>query len=236
MSTPLHSYAIQCDKLRSKDYGEEVFTTLLYKAVRIPALKLLENCSLDALLDDGESYEDFVAQDPEAGCYRTDSPDGPVYFIQHTGFEFFFTADGQPPTYHEPYLKFFDELNASAKLAAVLLPANNALANGSFGYEGEPEMIEDDLEMIPGRLTRFRLFRNGEVIAAISVDDHTVDTIYVLRDHRREGIASELFCRVSNLIGGLEHSTVLTPEGKLFRASFEREEPMPTFDQELSYG
>jgi hypothetical protein len=216
-----HLFAIQCDKLHDKGpNGPLIWQTLMWHARAVGAEELLEQCDTNRLFDDGESYEDFTANDPSSRCFVSDAGGHLTYFIQTCGFEFFFTKGGAIPEYFETGRTLVNEISHDP-LARLLLPANSALSNGMFGDEIEGEWIDADLEFIDGINPRFRLIVEGDARAGISISKGTVESLYVARDSRRSGLATEIFQRARAVLGDLEHSHVLTPEGTLFVKSFD---------------
>ena len=226
-----HRFSIQCDKLqRDVPNGEAIWATLMFNARRIDTQQMLEAVDLSSILDEDESFEDYIADDPEAACYLYDYMGEQVYFFQHAGFESFFTADGKPPAYFEPVPDLICELHRDS-LARVLLPANSPLALGIFGLELEPEMLDQDLEYIGSSTPRFRLFIDDKPVAGLSVLNGCVDKLYVSHDYRRAGLATQLFDRVRAVLGGLEHSEILTEDGKHFTKN-KRERDLNGLDYE----
>lgn len=211
-----HRYSIQCDKLqRDMPNGEDIWATLMLHARRISTLDFLSAVDMESFLDEDESFEDYIADDPDAACYRYDHAGEEIYFLQHAGFESFFTVDGRPPRHFEPVTPLVRELHRDS-LARVLLPANCPLSQGIFGEEAEPEWIDHDLQFIDSLTPRFRLFIDNEPVAGLSVLNGRVDKLYVRHDVRREGLASQLFDRARSVLGALEHSEVLTDDGVEF--------------------
>lgn len=90
MSTFKLSYLGQCDKLRRIAQGEQLWQQmLLLKApVSIDTFKHL--CQLEELLDEDETLEDFLADDPSSGLYASFWGEQRCLFIQTSGFEFIF--------------------------------------------------------------------------------------------------------------------------------------------------
>jgi hypothetical protein len=218
-----HSFAIQCDKLHDKEpSGPLIWQTLMWHASAVDVEELLEQCDTSRLFDDGESYEDFIANDATSRCFVSDAGGQFTYFIQTCGFEFFFTKDGLILDYFEPGRSLVSEIIRDP-LARLLLPANAAMSNGMFGDEIEGDWIDADLEFIDGATPRFRLFIDGEACAGISISEGSVENLYVARDSRRTGLATEIFNRVRVVMGDLEHSRVLTDEGALFVKSFAKD-------------
>lgn len=221
-------FATMCDKLRCDFEGEAVWQTLMAKAERIPIEQFETIGDLNDILEDGETLDDFTAIDDWAGAYLVEGPER-IAFIQRAGFEWIFTVDGKPPTLSEPVDEYAYEVMGEP-LCRVLLKPNDARICGSFGYEGEIEEIDDDLDCVIGDAPRFRLHRDGVVVAGMRVEKGVVEAIYVARDLRREGLATELFSRVQAILGDLELSSILTDDGKEFRNSLTEPDPM---DNEL---
>lgn len=207
-------------KLVRESHDRPLYSSVLGQATVVDPCLLLSECNMDELLDDGESYADFVSSDSTARCFLSQAGDEKVFFIQLMGNEFFFTKDGDIPVHyvdtHEPVCR---EMSWEA-LASTLLPANSALSAGRYLDEPEGHMIDADLEVIEADPMRFRLFRGGRAVAGLSVIDGVVDNLYVSPDYRRQGLGSELFNKARLWLGELEHSETLTESGALFRQSF----------------
>lgn len=87
-------YLGQCDRVRKSAGGEAFWQQLMKERQPVDCEELAEVVDLSTFpLDDGETFEQWLADnqraDPDTGCYRS----GPYYFIQTAGFEFIF---GQP--------------------------------------------------------------------------------------------------------------------------------------------
>jgi len=217
-------FATMCDTLRCDSEGEAVWQTLMAKAERIPIEQFGAIGNLNDILEDGETLDDYIAVDDWAGAYLVEGPER-IAFLQRAGFEWFFTVDGKPPTLAQPVDEYAYEVMVEP-LCRVLLKPNDARICGSFGYEGEIEEIDQDLDCVIGDAPRFRLHRDGVVVAGMRVENGVVEAIYVARELRREGLATELYNRVEAILGDLELSSVLTDDGKAFRNSLTEPEPM----------
>lgn len=213
-------FSIQGSKLLSLESGDKIYAKLMADAVLISNSDFLESCSMEGFLDDGESFSDFIASDSSSRCFCSGEGDDSVYFIQTCGHEFFFTMGGDIPTKFDEIPYIFDELSSDS-MAMYLLSENSALSNGRLLNESEPEWIDKDFQFIDGDRPRFRLFLDGNPCAGIGVIDGVVDGIYVARDARRSGLATEIFERARRVLGTLSHSQTLTKEGEKFVKSFD---------------
>lgn len=232
VSYMLMKYAIASNALCiNNPDGQRVLEAIFDNARRVDPLKLIENCDLQTLLDEGESYEDFVGSDDCAGCYETILPGLHTYFIQTSGFEFFFTMDGQVPNCVFERNPVFDFV-ARNPMATLLLPTNHPLCAGKYGYEQSGELLSEELEMIEGNSVRFRLYKDGIAIAGLAVKNNTVDSIYVIDEYRRAGFGTSIFRMVKSVLGTLEHSNSLTDDGKAFVSSFDKRKQNITSETE----
>lgn len=213
-------YALSCARLRVSDLGDQVWHSLVAKAERISFEDFSEACDLSGLLDEEETLDDYVATDDWAGAYKVEVDGKSVAFIQRAGFEFFFTDDGLPPTYVAPLDRLTNELMIDNGAAKVLLKPNDARIGGAYGFESEAVQVDHDLEYIEGDCVRLRLYRDGEVVAGLRVENGVIDSIYVVSGLRRQGLGTELLNRAEEFLGPIEHSDSLSDDGKAFRASF----------------
>ena len=236
MSTP-YQYAITCDRLHNKvEHGEHIWKTLMHGAEPIEPEVLLAACDMSSFFDEGESFESYAAEDPDTACYRTSTPQGDVYFIQKTGFEMFFTEGGQTPAYNPMSpIDNYDEYGFSA-LARLLFPRNHPRLQSAYGFEKPPIWLDNDLRLIEGRGLRFQLFRDGVAVAGMQVEDNQIVDLYVARDLRRQGLASELVQRAETVIGPIALSESLTEDGKAFHDAHSRHPDADEDEDELSIG
>ncbi|MBB4867437.1 hypothetical protein HNP46_006350 [Pseudomonas nitritireducens] len=217
MSKPF-LFATDTHRLSRKENGDEIVHTLLLNSQRVSPEELSDLCDLEDLLE-GAPLDEHLMDDETSGCYRCDLGGHVVYFIQSKGHEDLFTEGGLEPTYFEPIPSVAIHIARDA-LARVLLPANTAMARGTFGIEGGSEMIADDLEYTWGPFPRFRLFRDGEAVCGLSTESGRVHMVYSAI--RGQGLATELFDRAKAFLGDLEHSSQLTDDGKAFVAALTR--------------
>ena len=84
----MHVYLGQCDKLRMVSEGEAFWQQMVKYPQKISKEKFLEHCNPAELLDEGETLDQWLQGDPEAGFYRNLVNGEVVYYIQHSGFEF----------------------------------------------------------------------------------------------------------------------------------------------------
>lgn len=197
-TAPAFQFAITCDRLQLKiENGKDIWATLMAKSQRVHPSELKSQCDLVEHFEEDEAYEQLEAEDPDTGCYRTDLPTGPVFFIQTSGFEYFFTQDGKVPVYYEKLSEIVHESARNNCEGRLILPANNALANGSFGYESEPVQVGQDIEMIKGTNTRYRLMQDGKAIAGALLQGDQVVTTFALMNN--QSAAADLVDRIKNL-------------------------------------
>lgn len=181
-------------------------------AVKIDIEEMRGRCEVESILDEGESLEGFVANDDRAGFYRTQAGDKVVYFVQHSGFEFFFTEDGLPPTDFDPK-DHQDTLegNWSQAVGRNILPANDVRLEGSNGIEESAFETENGLLEIRGDATRLQLVKNGLVVAALKHDGQEVLEIHVRQALRGRGLGAELLEKANDITGYLAISPQMGP-------------------------
>lgn len=200
-------YAIQCDRLQSMPHGRNIWSTHMALATAIDSEEFEQVCDGSELLDEGESFSDFCCSDPNAGFYKCEAPDGPVYFMQTSGFEFFFTCNGQPPMYFDPaHLAQTHEIDRNGHQACLLLSSNDGRLNGGNGRESAPLNLGDRLEVIEGINSRYRLIQDGVAIAAMKVCGGEITDIYVHHEHRGQGADVQLIGLVEAHIGHLHNA------------------------------
>lgn len=198
----LMTFAITCDRLQFKvENGKEIWATLMYGSQRVSPSELQSRCDVEDHFEEEDPFSTFVREDPDSGCYRTDLPTGTVYFIQTAGFEYFFTQDGSIPSYFENLSEIVHETARNNCEGRIILPPNNALANGSFGHESEAIRIAPDLELIQGENSRYRLLaEDGSVMAAAMVQNGRVETTFATMRYRDQGLEERLVDRIQSLI------------------------------------
>ena len=88
-----YNYIGQCDKLRHDMLGEEKWKNMMAQYKKVSKEELEANCNLQVLLDEDESLDDFVADDPTAYFAKSVWGNKPCYYIMTHGFEFIFARD-----------------------------------------------------------------------------------------------------------------------------------------------
>lgn len=198
----LLKFSTMCDRLQLQvENGKDIWATLMLRATRIDPSELQAQCDLEEEFEDEGAYEQFLREDPNTGAYRVDLPSGPIYFIQTSGFEYFFTPDGAIPTYFEDVSEIVHEATRNNCAGRLILPANSALSGGAFGFEQSPVNVAPYLEMIKGIDTRYRLLStSGHVIAGALVQDNKVVTTFATMAYLGLGIEDELEGRINGLL------------------------------------
>lgn len=91
-------YFTQCDKWRIRYVeGESLWHKMMRNKRPITVEAIKSKAELQDLLDDDETIEEFIADDPDAGFYLSHLGSEYVLFIQTAGFEFIFTRNGHAP-------------------------------------------------------------------------------------------------------------------------------------------
>ncbi len=194
----MHRYAIQGGALQACDeQGLQRWLSLMVGAQRIPAAEFEANCDCSGLLDPDESLEQFCANDPCAGFYVSRGPSGEaVYFIQQSGFEFFFTPDARlPGLFPLTEGQILDHFVLSREpMAKVLLNANEPRLSGAYGWEYESAQISPQVRRISSErqgVERFIAQQDGRPVCGIAVAQGVVQDIFTRAEYRRQGPASE---------------------------------------------
>lgn len=105
-----YEYFNQCDRWRINfENGESNWHIMMAEkeAINMNAFNKMVNG--EAILDEEETFYDFICGDPDSGCYKSVIDDGVVFFIQTAGFEFIFTPDGNEPCGLNPDSSFDSE-------------------------------------------------------------------------------------------------------------------------------
>ena len=221
-------YAIQCDKLQRMHEGTdraETWLSIMLSASPIDLEEAAERCDLESLLGDDETLEQFMEGDEFAGAFIATAPDGTeIILLQTSGFEFFFTHDGNPPPLFpvdkQLCLVYYQSLYDP--LATSLLPARSALAQGKYSLEVEQDTGDAALRhyTCPAH-DRLVMYLDNEPIAGIMVKGGVIESVYVSPAHRRRGIATTLFEIAKDRLGDIQHSSSLTEDGKAWRDAVE---------------
>jgi hypothetical protein len=214
-----------CKALQAKEDGPHIFRTHMLNSERISSEEFFEHCSLESILDEDETIEEYLSYNPDANFYRVNLPESPSYIMAHGGFEAFFTPEGRDLTHFDvPGNRLMEEQLWGAGLAKVVAPANSAAAVHN-GFEKDRGMITDKLQHLEGNNHRYLWHDKGVVVAGLLIKDNVVDMLYVCKSQnmRRVGYATALFKAVKEIHPELHHSTNLTNDGKAFvqKSSFE---------------
>ncbi|AXH60105.1 hypothetical protein [Pseudomonas amygdali] len=192
-------------------------------AQRISLDEFADACDLSSLLDEDETLDDFISSDECSGAYRVEVGQQVTYFLQTSGFEFFFTEDGAIPSYTEPFPRNWDECISSA-LARLLLPANHPLLQGTWGLEHDEGQTEEGFHAISSEngSMRYQILEADRIVAGIRIESDEVSVIYTCRDKRRQGLASLMLDMVRRCHGPTPLSSSLSDDGKAFKAGYQR--------------
>ena len=81
-------YLGQCDRLRKESGGESAWQEMMQQKKPISLDELQGKVDVSQILDEDESIEEFIADDPEAQAYESVWEGRPAMFLQKAGFEF----------------------------------------------------------------------------------------------------------------------------------------------------
>lgn len=221
-------YAPDCNKLMTNsDEGQMIWSTHMALAQPVSQEEFEMNCNGEGLLDEGETFADFCFSDPDHGFYKCETPHGEVFFLQQSGFEFFFTQDGRPPSFFLPE-HHVDTLLVQREgfLATTLLAAGDGRIQGRNDAEHYVKTLPEGVEVIQGRDTRFRMMVDGEAVAGLKIQGNLIIDLFVRGSMRRQGLASRLIEIVEAHYGTLIHNSSLTDDGKAFVSSLSVQEPL----------
>jgi hypothetical protein len=88
----------QCDRWRRNfANGESNWHEMMRNKVAISQDELKDAVTVEDILDEDETLDDFVCSDPDHGFYSSTINDEKVFFMQDCGFEFIFTEKGCAP-------------------------------------------------------------------------------------------------------------------------------------------
>jgi len=97
-------YLGQCDELRRQCFpssmagtsrGEDLWQRMMLLRQSISLEEFEDACDISDLLDEDETLEQFLADDPKSGAYLSYWGNQKCMFIQSSGFEFIFTSNKQ---------------------------------------------------------------------------------------------------------------------------------------------
>ena len=221
----MYEFSIQCDHLQRRTEGTakaHTWLSLMAHAKQISPDAFLANCDTETLLDEGETLADFMAGDDGAACYVSSYGDERVFFIQTSGFEFFFTKGGVLP----PLLPVTEDQVAMDReyqrdaLAAVMLPPNHPRRNGAGGFEYEVSCATAGVQHLRSPQHDRLIFSNDiGVYGGLLIKNGVIDQIYVRPHLRRQGLGTFMVNQAEEYFGRLAPSEAVTKDGQAFFSS-----------------
>ena len=170
-------YSIQCDKLRQSPEGDLVWHTMMNGAERIYLSEFLDECDPEDTHFEGEDPRQVFSEMSDVAFYRVIWMGNPVYFYQTSGFEFFFTIDGEQPSYCEPMPMHHPEfMRYGLAEKGLLMSSNSPLLNNSFGFETTSMEFSPGIEIIQSEngLERIRVIESGIPVAGLLLNGNLV--------------------------------------------------------------
>ena len=200
----------------------EMLAALRWSGEVAPLEDLEALADLSSLMDEDEVIHEFVADDPESFAWRVEHNNSIVLALEAHGWVHLFTEDGQLPLVERSTVPLPAVEAATNKLASVIAPLNSPVLGRMFaGYLQDRETLvyEDEAfrhTRLPNGMERLVMMDNGEPVGGITFKESVIDIAYTAQSHRRQGVASKLFQRARMIDVDLQHSDVLTEDGRKF--------------------
>ena len=84
------NYLGQCNKMRCDNIGENNWQEMIQKHTKVPMEEFEANCELSNLIEEGETLEEIIADDPSSYFAKSVWGNKPCYYIMTKGFEFIY--------------------------------------------------------------------------------------------------------------------------------------------------
>lgn len=204
---------------------EEFTTLLVIKETSGKSISLTEfsgSVDLGSYLEDGDTLEDLVRQDPETSFYKLSVEDDSVFGFRNCGVDHLFTRTGAMPDLNTGLSSSINQQCQQNHLAWVLAPCGSLLASGPMGEEVQT-FKTSKLARFDGSngSTRLQLLIDGEPVSAMQIKNNTVEALYTDSGFTKQGMASRLFDYAYRLFPDLKHNDSLTQDGKWFVSRYE---------------
>lgn len=199
---------------------EELTTLQVLKensGTAITAQDFAQAVELGSFLEDGDTLEDLVREDPETSFYSMSLADGTYLGLRNCGVDRLFSHDGNMPRLDFGLDSSINEQCRRSQLAWVLAPCGSLLANGPMGDEVQT-FKTSKLARFDGSKgsTRLQLLHQGEAVCGLQIKNNTVETLYTDSNWHRQGMASRLMNHAHKLFPDLQISQSRTSDGKAF--------------------
>lgn len=171
---------------------------------------------LSSWLDEGETLEDALMNDPGMVFWTSDASGTRCYGISSMGTELVFAPDGEIPEVAAPLRR--QEIGLSA-LAWVLDPAGSPIVVERAGQEElvrETAISRHYVNAHGDR--RYQLLQGDEVVGGLFIINAQIEAIYTRHAWRREGVGRALLALARQDYPAMRHSDSLTEDGKKFRS------------------
>lgn len=211
-------------KLEHIDYNwdndeiNDKLNSLITSAEVIQAEDFEDLSDLSFLLDEDESFSDYIAQDEDSIMFQFEYNGERFTGMKTLAMTDLFSESGEIPDLKDVEIeKSVQELNMDS-LAWVLAPINSP---DSFKKAGE-ESLNYNTSKVRSFVNefensaRYQLLSKGKPIAAIYVKDNEIDAIYTSAEFRRKGLGRKLAMIAKNDFPELRHSDSSTAIGAKF--------------------
>lgn len=179
---------------------------------------------LGDLLEDGETLDDLIMEDPDTSFYIVQNDGNCFYGMNGCGVDRLFTHTGTMPSLDMNLDTNLNEQCRRNYLAWVLSPCGSLMASGPMG-ENEKEVLRTSkLARFEGSegSTRLQLLVGDKPVSGMHIKNNTVEALYTDFTVQGKGMASRLFDYAYKLFPELQHNQSLTADGKIFVSKYEK--------------
>ena len=90
-------YLGQCDKMRCDQIGEDNWQNMIQNHHKVSLQEFESNCNTEAILEDGETLEEIIADDPSSYFAKSMWGNQSCYYMMTKGFELIFVEEDIHP-------------------------------------------------------------------------------------------------------------------------------------------
>lgn len=209
---------------RMSSAKSDLLSSLKIRSSIIEQEEFESNVDVASWLEEDESIDDMLREDPDSVFYKIKIDNQDVYGFYQCGIDTLFTENGTDlleKAASSPSITHQKESNEP--LSWLLHPIGSVEASSRMGIEKERFKTEK-LTCIDGSngSTRMQILINDKAVCGIQVTNNVIDNLFTDANFRRRGLALKLFDYAKSLYPDLQHSTSRTPDGELFIKSIDK--------------